>query len=1220
MNQTSEPTRSIRLRIKAFPVLVSLVFLILLVSPDRAWKALFGGFGLTLALSYLWAHSLKNGLNLQRDLRYGWKQVGDRLQERVDLENTGWAPALWVFVDDQSNLEDYGIDTVATVPGRWYRSWYSRGMCRRRGIYTLGPTSISSGDPLGIFEVRIDYSATATMMVAPEVIPLPEVEIAAGGRIGGKRSSTRGVEPTVTASGVREYVAGDSLRWIHWPTTARQDELYVHQYDAEPSSDWWVILDMDPGVHIGEGRVSTEECAAILAASIVNRGLSDNKAVGLVSQGEELVWHPPRAGTAQLYEALRSLALLRPGGLRLGQLLGKVNRSLDQNSSLIIVTPSLSMEWTAALASLMRSGIVPTVILLDPNTFGGSGDLISMRRRLSQMNVKHYTFTADLLGPLEDQEEEGRDWWMLYRPRDAQGAETTNFWSALWRSLNRTGLMLFFYMGLIGAIGEAVRGVEDRLLWAVMGWGLFTGWSFSRRRLLRWMLILLNFILGVGLVFFEVLNLGQRISSLLSIIPSLVTGVYAWIIDAEPLDLVPLIGFANEIWLDLSQFGGRIWEWLASTTRGESYYDPVVVVLFWGVLLWGFSAWAMWRMQTRRDPLLALFPSVLLGGVTIGTTGDFSIGLLLMLASLLTLVILSDRDMRRIRWQEQGLFQDADIASRILRVGTLVAIGITVGAWLFSFLSIEAISDLLNPSEPTRNQEMEIARSLGLERQGDTEAPQAFDPFMDVQLPNEHLISAPPELSEEVVMYITIEGVSSGEDELGEERTPPRYIRSFTYDRYTGRGWASRAVEVLDYEPGQLILEAVGEDQAALRQRVLSVGDSPGHLYTIGIPLRVDQEASIAWRLHEQDSGRIDLFGGIVGIQEYRADSLIPQFDEESLRASGQTYPTWIERRYLPLPSTIPEKVLTLARDLTAVEPTPYDRAVALERYLRTYPYTLDVPTPPIDEDITEFFLYTLREGYCDYYATTMVVLARAAGLPARLVTGYLMESDAPAGSKVAITADQAHAWVEIYFPELGWIPFEPTAGRPGIPRGETDQTVALPELDLSLEPLVVGAPARLNRLLQGLGIAAAGLLSITLVIVLFMEWRFARQETELLLPAIVSRVYSFGRAVGVETRAGDSSSEYFERLSRHFLRRMAPGRRSKILNETLDLLRQLDQAYKEYLFDASASTSQQRPSIRACYFGLRRRLIAFWLKAQITRISLFKSMFRTGSPQRGRL
>jgi transglutaminase-like putative cysteine protease len=81
--------------------------------------------------------------------------------------------------------------------------------------------------------------------------------------------------------------------------------------------------------------------------------------------------------------------------------------------------------------------------------------------------------------------------------------------------------------------------------------------------------------------------------------------------------------------------------------------------------------------------------------------------------------------------------------------------------------------------------------------------------------------------------------------------------------------------------------------------------------------------------------------------------------------------------------------VLALARDLTATEPTPFDRARAIEAYLRTYPYTLDLPSPKLDRDVVDYFLFDLRQGYCDYYATSMVVLARAAGLPARLAVGY---------------------------------------------------------------------------------------------------------------------------------------------------------------------------------------------------------------------------------------
>ena len=91
----------------------------------------------------------------------------------------------------------------------------------------------------------------------------------------------------------------------------------------------------------------------------------------------------------------------------------------------------------------------------------------------------------------------------------------------------------------------------------------------------------------------------------------------------------------------------------------------------------------------------------------------------------------------------------------------------------------------------------------------------------------------------------------------------------------------------------------------------------------------------------------------------------------------------------LPFPSTTPERVFELARNVTAEAETPYDQAKALESFLRTYPYDLDVPEPPADADVADYFLFDLQKGYCDYYATSMVVMARSLGLPSRLAVGY---------------------------------------------------------------------------------------------------------------------------------------------------------------------------------------------------------------------------------------
>ena len=140
--------------------------------------------------------------------------------------------------------------------------------------------------------------------------------------------------------------------------------------------------------------------------------------------------------------------------------------------------------------------------------------------------------------------------------------------------------------------------------------------------------------------------------------------------------------------------------------------------------------------------------------------------------------------------------------------------------------------------------------------------------------------------------------------------------------------------------------------------------------------------------------------------------------------------------KFLTLPDSVPERVLTLARELTANALTPYDRAQAIETYLRTsYPYTLDVPAPPPGRDVADFFLFELEKGYCDYYATAMVVLARAAGLPARFVSGYASGTYDSSNAQYIVTEANAHSWVEIFFTDIGWVEFEPTAGLPAIDR-----------------------------------------------------------------------------------------------------------------------------------------------------------------------------------------
>ena len=123
-------------------------------------------------------------------------------------------------------------------------------------------------------------------------------------------------------------------------------------------------------------------------------------------------------------------------------------------------------------------------------------------------------------------------------------------------------------------------------------------------------------------------------------------------------------------------------------------------------------------------------------------------------------------------------------------------------------------------------------------------------------------------------------------------------------------------------------------------------------------------------------------------------------------------------------------RVRSLADNVVGSIESPYDKANAIENYLRgNYPYNLRVEPPPFDKDGVDHFLFTLKEGYSEYFGSSMSVLLRTVGVPARLAVGYTTGDRIGDQDVFAVTDSHSHAWVEVYFPGFGWIPFEPTPG-----------------------------------------------------------------------------------------------------------------------------------------------------------------------------------------------
>jgi uncharacterized protein (DUF58 family) len=352
----------------------------------------------TWLLSFFWTLSLARHLFLERKMRYGWAQVGDQLEERFTVINDSFLPGLWLEVGDHSNLPDYTAGRVTSIGASQSLEWKTEGACSRRGLFTLGPTSLRSGDPLGLCSLELYHPNSTVLLVLPPVLPLPPIEISAGGRAGeGRRPRREALETTVSVETVREYVPGDPLKAIHWPTSVRRNSLYVRQFEHMPSSDWWIFLDLQRSVQVGSGFDSTEEHGIILTASLADRGLREGHSVGMVTCGQVLTWMPPQRSSGHLMGILRALALVQPGERPLAELLQSAHKSIQRGASLIIVTPNTQADWAAPMLQLVRIGITPTVLLLDPASFGGTESTTGALALLNDYGIAHNVIQRELL-------------------------------------------------------------------------------------------------------------------------------------------------------------------------------------------------------------------------------------------------------------------------------------------------------------------------------------------------------------------------------------------------------------------------------------------------------------------------------------------------------------------------------------------------------------------------------------------------------------------------------------------------------------------------------------------------------------------------------------------------------------------------------------------------------------------------------------------------------
>jgi len=250
--------------------------------------------------------------------------------------------------------------------------------------------------------------------------------------------------------------------------------------------------------------------------------------------------------------------------------------------------------------------------------------------------------------------------------------------------------------------------------------------------------------------------------------------------------------------------------------------------------------------------------------------------------------------------------------------------------------------------------------------------------------------------------------------------TEGAYWRTGAYDTYTGSGW-ERTGETTAYD-GRVETDGLAGGEISYQvelQRAATALPTAWRPKTVdvGTPIEVtDQRAITAPR-------------GLAAGTTYEATSVRPPDDAETLAAAGEEYPTAIERRYTQLPGSTPDRLGAFTDRLTTDAETPYETAVAIERWLEANKeYSLDVSAPG-GNSVASDFVFEMEAGYCEYFATSMVTMLRTQGIPARYAVGY-STGNQTGENTYTVRGINAHAWTEVYFPDVGWVKFDPTPGR----------------------------------------------------------------------------------------------------------------------------------------------------------------------------------------------
>jgi transglutaminase-like putative cysteine protease len=528
-----------------------------------------------------------------------------------------------------------------------------------------------------------------------------------------------------------------------------------------------------------------------------------------------------------------------------------------------------------------------------------------------------------------------------------------------------------------------------------------------------------------------------------------------WLIAGYSLTLIPwqlmrtIVGEKTAIG-QLASLGGRVAMSFWTLFNGQEVKDSLFFVSIMCITFWVLSLFSAYRLMRHPNIFAVIFPSTI-PLLIIQYYDGYNAKRIWMLAFYFFIAIMLIGRMNllrnRERWKEKRVFAGADPEFDIGRGLVIVGASIILFAWAIPTpaaaipVAARAWKGINQPFENTRKRLEDALAALS----GSSNASSGELYGKTMGLGQSAL------QGEAEVFTVKPSGV-----------TPLRpYWRVRVYDYYADGTWQTMGSDAIHFAPENETFLNLGINQEQTVENVFNWGSGRiSSLVTPDYPLWTSRTGIVQANPFSNDMVDLLSWNASPPVEpgdQYRVRAAIFDPTIKELRAAGEDYPDWVTRSYLRLAPDLSDNIRRLSAELTAGKETPYDKVMAVTDYLRNeIEYDLTIPSPPPGIDRVDWFLFTWKSGFCNYYATSEVLLLRAAGIPARMVVGYA-PGTYQAGGTYTISSKDAHAWPEVYFPGVGWVEFEPTTSQAPIvrPSGETapGENDAAPRLNNLLVP-----------------------------------------------------------------------------------------------------------------------------------------------------------------------